>query len=383
MGYKIIRAEDRVTSMIDWFTGICKTITDFVVGSKIRTKFETIAVEMEAQDYAWYQSLKKAIPTALYRAFDFDPRAAQASLGSVVFTVPAAATAIITIPANTIVATVASLSFSEIQFKTAVDATISIGQASTVEIPVQCTVAGIIGNVALGSIIAIKSTVSGASSITVVNGSAVTGGTERETEDERRLRFIEYVKTLSKGTVDAVIYGAKTAYITSDNGVITERVQSAVIYEPFLHSLIEPVGKFECYIYNGETGASDELVSEAQKTIDGYRTTSNVLVPGWKASGVICVVKKAVTIPVATTATITVLPGGDVVTTKAVAEEVIDSYIASLKIGEKLIFNVLVERIMGLYGVYNVSISAPSGDLTPAFNQVYTKGTKTITVGTL
>lgn len=383
MGYKIIRAEDRVASMIDWFTGVCKTITDFVVGSKIRTKFETIAVEMEAQDYAWYQSLKKAIPIALYRAFDFELRAAQAALGSVVFTIPTAATTTITIPANTVVATVASLSFSEILFKTVSDATIGIGQTTTVDIPVQCTVAGVIGNVALGTITAVKTTVTGASSLSVTNESSVTGGSERETEDERRLRFIEYVKTLSKGTADAVIYGAKTAYLANANGVITERVQSAVIYEPFLHSLIEPVGKFECYVYNGETGASDELVAEAQKTIDGYRTTDNILVPGWKAAGVICVVRKAVTTPVATTATITLLPGGDVVTTKTVAEEVIDSYIASLEIGEKLIFNVLVERLMGLPGVYNVAIIAPNGDLTPTFNEVYTKGTKTITVGIL
>ena len=383
MGYKIIRAEDRVASMIDWFTGICKTITDFVVGSKIRSKFETIAVEMEAQDYAWYQSLKKAIPIALYRAFDFELQPAQAAIGSAVFSIPAPLDISITIPANTIVGTIASLSAGEVLFKTVVDATISIGQTTTVDIPIQCTVAGTIGNVALGTIIAVKSTVIGASSLAVINESAVTGGSERETEDERRLRFIEYVKTLSKGTADAVIYGAKTTYLASANGVITERVQSAVIYEPFLHSLIEPVGKFECYVYDGETGASDELVTEAQKIIDGYRTADNVLVPGWKAAGVICVVKKAVTTPVATTATITLLPGGDVVATKTVAEEVIDSYIASLEIGEKLIFNVLVERLMGLPGVYNVAISAPSGDLTPTFNEVYTKGTKTITVGIL
>ena len=54
-----------------------------------------------------------------------------------------------------------------------------------------------------------------------------------------------------------------------------------------------------------------------------------------------------------------------------------------LEIGEKLIFNVLVERLMGLPGVYNVAISAPTGDRTPTFNEVYTKGTKTITVGIL
>jgi hypothetical protein len=383
MGYKIIRAEDRVASMIDWFTGVCKTITDFVVGSKIRTKFETIAVEMEAQDYAWYQSLKKAIPIALYRAFDFELQPAQAAIGSAVFSIPAPVSVSITIPANTIVGTIASLSAGEVLFKTVVDAIIGIGQTATVDIPVQCTVAGVIGNVALGTITAVKSTVTGASSLAVTNGSAVTGGLEREAEDERRLRFIEYVKTLSKGTPDAVVYGAKTAYLASTNGVITERVQSAVIYEPFLYSLIAPVGKFECYVYNGETGASDELVTEAQKIIDGYRTADNILIPGWKAAGVICGVKKAVTTPVATTATITLLSGGDVVATNTVAEEVIDSYIASLEIGEKLIFNVLVERLMGLPGVYNVAISAPSGDLTPAFNEVYTKGTKTIAVTSL
>jgi hypothetical protein len=383
MGYKIIRAEDRVASMIDWFTGVCKTITDFVVGSKIRSKFETIAVEMEAQDYAWYQSLKKAIPIAIYRAFDFELRPAQASLGAVVFSIPTSATVNIIIPVNTIVGTVLSLSAEEILYKTVVDATINIGQTTTANIPVQCTVSGIIGNVAAGAITAVKSTITDASALTVNNASAITGGSERETEDERRQRFVEYVKTLSKGTAEAVVYGAKTAYLASSNGVITERVQTALIYEPFLYSLIEPVGKFECYIYNGETGASDSLVAEAQKTIDGYRTTDNVLVPGWKAAGVICVVKKAITTPMATTATITLLAGGDLVATKTAAEAVIDGYIASLEIGEKLIRNVLVERIMGLPGVYNMAISVPNSDSTPAFNEVYTKGTKTITVATL
>jgi len=310
-------------------------------------------------------------------------RPAQASLGAVVFSIPTSATVNIIIPVNTIVGTVLSLSAEEILYKTVVDATINIGQTTTANIPVQCTVSGIIGNVAAGAITAVKSTITDASALTVNNASAITGGSERETEDERRQRFVEYVKTLSKGTAEAVVYGAKTAYLASSNGVITERVQTALIYEPFLYSLIEPVGKFECYIYNGETGASDSLVAEAQKTIDGYRTTDNVLVPGWKAAGVICVVKKAITTPMATTATITLLAGGDLVATKTAAEAVIDGYIASLEIGEKLIRNVLVERIMGLPGVYNMAISVPNSDSTPAFNEVYTKGTKTITVATL
>ena len=86
MGFEIIKAETRTASMIEWFTGICSAVTDFLPGSKIRSKFETIAVEMEAQDYAFYQALRKAIPISIYQAFDFKLQAAQKASGLVTFT---------------------------------------------------------------------------------------------------------------------------------------------------------------------------------------------------------------------------------------------------------------------------------------------------------
>jgi len=100
--FRVIRAEERTANMIGWFSGICRAVTDFIVGSKIRSQFETLAVEMESQDFQFYAALKKAIPAAIYNAFNFNITPAAKAAGSVTFTASPAPTTDIIIPAGTI-----------------------------------------------------------------------------------------------------------------------------------------------------------------------------------------------------------------------------------------------------------------------------------------
>ena len=166
---------------------------------------------------------------------------------------------------------------------------------------------GAANNVAIDSITTLKDAISGAQ-IAVNNYLPITNGLDRETENERRIRFIEYVASLSRGTVKAVEYGAKTAFIADEQGQIVESVQDAIIYEPFLTDPAKPVGVFECYIYNGSGNTTEELRQAAEKTINGYYDESGGQVAGWKAAGVVCNVLKATETSMAVTASLTMLP---------------------------------------------------------------------------
>lgn len=377
MGFEIIKTETRTARMVEWFAGICSTITDFLPGSKVRSKFETVAVEMEAQDYAFMQALRKAIPIATYQAFGFSLQPATKASGMVTFT-GAPTSSNITIPAGTLVSTTSTSTPKT--YATTQDVTMLIGQ-TTVQAPVVCTSPGVFGNTPSASITRMNTTINGITAVT--NVAAINNGKDRETEEQRRIRFIEYVSTLSRGTIAAVEYGAKTAMIFNEDGEVVETVANAVVYEPFMHGANEPVGVFRIYIYNGYGDTSDELVAATQQAVDGYVTESGTKIPGWKAAGVICQVLKATETTLDITASVFIRSGYDTGSIENLVTTAFDQYIGAIGIGKPFIYNELIERIMGIDGVYNCSVTVPAGDMTPQFNEVYIPGIKTITVTSL
>lgn len=360
--------------MITWFAGIQRQITDFVVGGKVRTKFEAIAVEMEAQDFQIYKAIKKAIPTSIYQAFSFNILPAVRAAGLVTFTASPAPSTDIIIPAGVQVATIASTTSAEKIYETTVAVTLPAGQ-STVAAAISCTKSGSIGNTGVGTITALKSTVSGITEVS--NATALTNGVDKETEDARRTRFQSFISTLTRGTDSALIYGAKSANLTDANGAITERVTAAVVVGPPASG---SAGTATVYIYNGSTGASSNLIAAVQKIIDGSTDATGNMTPGYKAAGVVVTVAAATTVSQSVTATITILPGYSASAIQGASVSTISTYIQSLTMGQTLIYNELIERVMGISGVLNVSITAPNADVTATKSQVIIPGTITVTV---
>lgn len=332
----------------------------------MRSKFESLAIEMESQDYQFYVALRKAIPTAIYQAFGFEIGSAVKASGVVAFSSSSPATSDRPIPKGTQVA----VSDSSKVYETSVDATLLTGQTS-VNVNVVCTVPGTTGNTGPNTITVMKNTISGISSVT--NALGLANGKEKETEEERRLRFVEYITTLSRGTFAAIEFGAKQAYLTDANGQITEQVAES-------KGLFQSNGLVFCYVCTSTGGASSNLVAQAQKVIDGYVDDSRNAVEGYKAAGDTCVVYSAAEVPVNVAVAMTVLPGvvASVVQTKA--EDIINVYVQSLGIGDDVIINEVVERVMGIDGVYNVNITVPTGDLSITNSQVAIPGTVTVTV---
>lgn len=304
MSFSIIRAETRAQRMIGWFSGICQGITDFIVGSKIRSKFETLAVEMEAQDFAFYQAAKKAIPIAVYQAFGFTLIPAVKATGIVTFYATSSASDI-KIPQGTQVATLLSDPMPEKVYEVITDTYLTAGNTS-VQVNVIAVDSGAIGNTPANSITVLKTPIAGINSVN--NTSAITSGIDRESEESRRIRFLGFIGNLVRGTISAVEYGAKTAQLLDIDGNVTERVYLAKVIEPYLpdnatgtlsktgaytvvagddNKLISCVGTFtvsmtaaatlgadfNCWIANDGTGIIT-IDPSGSELIDGFSTIS-------------------------------------------------------------------------------------------------------------
>lgn len=360
MSFAVIRASERTSRMVTWFSGIQNRITDFIVGSKARTKIEALAVELEQQDLAFYQALKKAIPVSVYNSFGFGLLASVAASGTVTFSRVAAATQNIIIPVGAQVSTRGTLTEPEKTYSVLASVTLVTGQTS-VSASVACTVGGLGGNTGAATITNMKTTIPGIDAVT--NASAFTNGQPAESEGERRLRFQEFIAGLGRAPRAGIAWGAKQAQLLNGSGQISERVTEAMVFDPSA----APWGEVAVWIYNGagynvSGGASSSLVARAQEIIDGYIDGSGVAIVGYKAAGVVATVTAVTTKKVDITGTITVATGSNKTTVKTQADAALVAYISSLAIGETGIKSEMIQRIMDIDGVTNVAISAPAGD---------------------
>jgi uncharacterized phage protein gp47/JayE len=81
--------------------------------------------------------------------------------------------------------------------------------AASIVVPVVAGTAGTAGNVDAGSVTQLTSPITGID--TVANASAVTGGSDAETDAETKARFPNYIASLSQGTRDAIAYAVSQA----------------------------------------------------------------------------------------------------------------------------------------------------------------------------
>jgi uncharacterized phage protein gp47/JayE len=349
--------------MVSWFAGICNSVTDLVVGSKLRTKFEALAVELEEQDYQFYVALQKAIPVSIYQAFSFPLLAPVKAFGLVTFSANPAPTGNLYIPEGTKIGTSGTPSR---EFVTTEPVIIPAGQTS-VNANVACTIAGISGNVGAGTIVVIKTSIPRVTAVT--NAAALLTGKDREKEEERRQRFQDYITTLSRGTDAAIQYGATTAALASGSEVV-ERVVSAQVNTTAAATV-------SCVVYNGSTGASPELIQEATKIIDGYISESGEYVAGYKAAGVVVTVTAATVTTIPVTVSITSLV--PLATMQGIAEESILQYFSTLSVGADFISAEIVAIIMSISGVTNCEVTAPAGDTLAGAGEVFAAGAITVT----
>lgn len=337
--------EQILQDMVDWTRGASKKLTDFRVGSKVRTIYEATAVQIEELYDKVYTAIKTLIAENVYTVMGFPKRQAVFSTATVTFGRASAAGANYLISAGTIIATKATATQAPVRFRTTADAVLAIGETS-VDVSAICLTAGKIGNTDAGTLTDFVTKPVGIE--TVTNSQAVTNGLDVETADEQKVRFQKYVKSLQRGTIPAIEYGALIAVVTDGTGAVTERVVSSKAFEDTVNSL----GEVSCYIWNGVGAASSTLITNATQSINGYYDpVTGAPVIGYKAAGTLVTVYSATAKSV--TIKLTVTPNASTTLTAlqpSILNEVLD-YFASLELGQTLIYSTLFSKIKDIDGV--------------------------------
>lgn len=278
--------------MINHMRAVTRNITDFTVGSVARTMVEAPAVEIDQLYQQMLHGLLDGIPVAVYRSFDFERLPALPASGLVRFSVAEAATAALDIPQGTTLATAAGL-----QFVTTQTASLAIG-ATAVDVLVTATQSGAAGNVLPGEIVSVVSPA--LSGVTVTNPGAFTNGRAEESDDERRQRFVDYVRSLARGTIGSLLYAARHARVVdATTGVVLELVARV--------SVDEGPGHVMLLVHNGANATSPALLETVQRLIDGERDpATGALRPGYRPVGMRVDVRPLIEVPVDVSMTVQV-----------------------------------------------------------------------------
>jgi uncharacterized phage protein gp47/JayE len=202
MAFGVKHFETITGSIVRFFSGNNKTLTDFTIGSRLRTAFEAVAIELEQIYYQLYIGITDGIENGVYNSFNFSLLQASSASGSVRFSrnTPAPVGGI-TIPAGTQISTPGSSTSPAVIYQSA--DTVTILEATTyIDAIVVATLDGSIGNASANSITVLVGAPSGVDSVT--NPNAFFTGRDLETADERRNRFLKYIDNLSRATLGAV-----------------------------------------------------------------------------------------------------------------------------------------------------------------------------------
>ena len=249
MGLKTKSAYEVLSNLIEWITARTDKITDFNIGSASRTLSEAIAVQFEEFYFAMKQNVLYAIESAVYDAFGFSLRESSYATGYVTVVFYEALPGELLFPKGTMFCT--SSSYGYIYYESTEEIIATAGLLST-RIPVKCKESGVKGNVPAGAIDTIITT----NTIiqTVLNESAMTGGTKAETNSERKKRFQYYIKTLARGTADAIMYGC----------LEVEEVAGAWVDDKY-------IGYVKVYAHNSAGDLPEELRQKILDNLYNYR----------------------------------------------------------------------------------------------------------------
>ena len=324
--------------MLNHIRGATTKITDLLPGSVSRTLVEAPAVEIEELYLQIFNGLREAIPVATFKSFGFDKLPAAVAAGYVSVASAAPLEADFPIPAGTEFTATDGRSYLSTEAVTWPAGT------SIVVIPVAHTVPGLVGNIAAGAIT--NSPLFGVGF--TVSNQAIINGRNVETNTEREARFAEFVASLSRGTVSACTYAARSASVLAEDGSISEYVTRL--------GLIEDPGFVRIYLYSSRGAPSAALLTKAQCIIDGWRDVSTgAITPGYRAGGVRVDVMPMIGRPVPLSVRVEMLPGYSL--TPSVEQQLGDTYatvIAVAQPGEVLYVGTILDALLAVPGIKKI-----------------------------
>lgn len=271
MAFQIKDFVSIVVSMVNHMKATQSKITDFNVGSVARTLVEAPAQEIEQLYIQIFNGLRESIPTAVFRSFQFDALVARPASGTVTLTADPDAEFPISIPAGTVI----KVAGSPVKYLTARDVSLDFVE-QTASVRVLADRPGVIGNTGAFTANQLDFPIQGVAS--VFNRLPISGGAEDETDDERLLRFKEFIRSISRGTVASLKFAAASASVLTDTGEVVEAVERV--------GVDEGAGRVTVFIYGTSGLPSADLLRAAQRLIDGYVNDNGEEVPGYRSGGI-------------------------------------------------------------------------------------------------
>lgn len=353
-----------VAAMVAHMRATQSKVTDFRVGGVARTLVEAPAIEIDEFYQRVLYGLLEAIPTAVYHAFDFDELPAAMAGGTVRFSAAAPVVSAVAIPLGTIL----QRPDTRQRFVTTEAGQIAGGQQHGT-VRVRAEYAGIDGNAPTGTVTLLLDYLPQV--VAVTNLAPIVGGADAETPDERKARFVDYVGSLSRGTVWAVAYAARKARLVDSGGLTTEYVTRV--------GMAEGAGHADIYIYGSGGQASQELLDVAQAILDGsYDAPNQKWIPGYRPVGVNVQAMAMIEHPVDVTLRIRMLAG--VALDAGITNKITDKLSAllfSISPGDVLYVEQLIDAALAVPGVERV-VCENDANTPCAVNNVLTLGTLTV-----
>lgn len=262
--------------------------------------------------------------------------AARKAEGTVRFSISAALSENLTIPAGTV-----CLTEERVAFETTAEGRLLAGN-TTVDVAARALEEGKNGNVLAGKIVKMQTKPDGIE--TVTNVSAFTGGQERETDEHFRERILNAFQGLSNGT-------------------------NIGYYKQLAMSVpgVDDVEVIPCMNGVGSVGvivASDTGIVSASVV-----SAVNSLMAARRELGITVTVATPVKVEVAVQANIKPAADYSLDQAKAAVQTAIEDCFAGHRIGKKIYRNALIGAAMGTGTIEDISLTAPSTDVTVTAKQ--------------
>lgn len=345
-----------VASMVNMVRAVSPALTDFNVGSVARTMLEAPAMEVEELHQHLRIGLTEAIPVSVYRSFNHDRLPATAAQGVVILELsPRNQDTMLTAGSTFTTASGAALvTLSDLTIPAATTLLSVVMEARTV---------GTAGNLAAGVELNPSTNLPGLIRATV-GDAGISGGRPEESDDDRKFRFNEYIRTLARGTPEALRYGLSLVQVPRAGGGV-ERIVSAEVEEMYRTDPNNGPGWVRCHISAGAEAPSSALLARASEVLHGYRDALGQKVAGWAAAGVRTDVLAALRSPAAFTCRVTPAEGYTKAEAEAAVLAVLQDYTMGMAVGESLLVAEASARCMDLAQVGNIRFTRPADDINP------------------
>lgn len=338
MAFQIKDFVSIAASMINHMRGTQTKVTDFQPGSVARTLVEGPAVEIEELYLQMFIGLREAIPVATFLSFGFDKLPPRRAQGFVSVSTATPLTADLLIPAGT------NFTSDDGRGYTCTGAVTWPAGSSLIRVPVQADSVGWAGNIAAGLVDASPMF----SDAFFISNSTIESGRDAESDPEREVRFAEFIAALSRGTVQACLFAAKSSRVLDGDGNLAEYVTRI--------GYIELPGFVKIYVYSSKGVASAELIASGQRLIDGWRDeVTGKITPGYRSGGVRVDLMSMVERAIPFTIQVEMLAGYTL--SAAVRQQLGDTYatvIAAASSDEVLQVGTIVDELLSVGGVKKI-----------------------------